>query len=400
MTKITGYKTLGRLLLILILMGALEGRPEDPAAQPKLQTKELMDQFLVELTALKPYLISEDTFKDPSKEAQISSHLREFARLARLAEHDKTLARENYKFSRYVFQEHVVDTERSFRLGNKSYARWQLMSTISMCMNCHIQMPMTQERFGQFANPKIFTSDFDQAEFLFATRAFDQALKIYQRLVREYPKNKLPREQLETALERELAYYSRLKRDPNEGLTQLKSRHRQKSLPEPLRKNLTAWISQFESWKKEPAFDPRKASEQQIVKFARDNLNETWTSDMMSAENPKLVAHLRVSGILLEYLQTHPESKAVPEVLYWLAICERSINYSFFFSLADFYLRECMIKFAADPTAKKCFKEYESQKIFGYTGSSGTHLPPEVVKDLKQLKELVETGGKVRFYDN
>lgn len=389
------------LALALISLFSIPTWGVEPVKKSKpLETKELMEQFLLQLVSLKKYFVSEDKFVDPKNSIEISSHLKEFADLAKQTKHDPRLNQENFKFSRHVLQDHITDTERVFRLGNKSYARWKLASTVSVCMSCHSQMPAANRSFGEFGNFKIFSSEFDQAEFLFATRAFDKSFELYDKIIDGYPKNKFQPEQVETSLERQLAYFSRIKRDPKEALVRMKAHQKNKELPEYLRRNVAAWISQFENWDKQAVFDLKTATDQQVIDFAKSNIEAKWNSKMMGASNPKLVTFLRVSGVLFEYLQTHPQSKAVPEVLYWLSICDRSINNTVFYSLADLYLRECIVNYPAQPIAKKCYKEFEEETILGYTGSSGTHLPAEVRADLDRLKKLVDTGGKVELREH
>jgi hypothetical protein len=128
----------------------------------QLSTKEIMHQFLAQLVALKKFLVSEDKFTDPKNTLEISRRLKEFAEVAKKTQHDPMLNQENFKFSRHVFEEHIMDTERVFRLGNKAYARWQLNSTISLCMSCHSQMPAANRTFEEFHSLKIFSSEFDQ----------------------------------------------------------------------------------------------------------------------------------------------------------------------------------------------------------------------------------------------
>lgn len=363
-------------------------------------TPVLMNQFLGQLTALKKYFISESKFVDPKNNLEIASHLTKFSRFAREAHHDPTLSQENFKFSRQVLEEHITDTERVFKIGNKSYARWRLASTISVCMNCHTQVATSNRSFREFGNFKIFSSKFDQAEFLFVTRAYDKANELYDVIIDEYPKNKNKPEQVQTALERQVAYFSRIKKNPTDALSKMKSHQKNKELPEYLHLNIAAWISQFEIWEKQTTFDAKTATDNQIIEYTQKNIEAKWTTPMMAASNPNLVMYLRVSGILYDYLQTHPQSKITAQVLYWLAICDRSIDNTFFYSLADLYLRECITKYPTDPVAKKCLKEYEAEMIFGYTGSSGIHLPAEVSADLDRLKKLVETGGKLEMREN
>jgi hypothetical protein len=362
-------------------------------------TRALMDLFFAEILALEKYFVSESKFIDPKNAPEITAHLKRFSELAKDAVHDPQLAQENFRFSRQVLQDHIAETERVYRLGNKYYARWMMNSTLSVCMSCHTQLPTASRRFEQLGAATVFPSQFEKAEFLFATRAFDKGSEIYNNIIIGYPANKVPIDQVDKAMERQLAYFTRIKRSPTEGIAVLEKYQKAKNLPPYLQKNIAAWIEQFKTWKKEgDGIDPKTASDEQVLSFAKKNLKSELTPTMMKAANPLLVTYLRISGILYEYLQTHPNSKAKPQVLYWLAICDRALNNNFFYSLADMYLRECIVQYPADTIAKKCYKEYEAETILGYSGSSGTHLPPDVRSDLDNLKKLVESGGKVEMH--
>ncbi|WP_455202270.1 hypothetical protein, partial [Kaarinaea lacus] len=75
-------------------------------------------------------------------------------------------------------------------------------------------------------------------------------------------------------------------------------------------------------------------------------------------------------------------------------IIDRSINYSFYYSLADMYLKECMLQYTSHPYAKKCYEEYESYIVFSYSGSRGTDIPDDVAQELKALKVRVFSAPK------
>ena len=377
--------------LLAVLLGFFVGMScwaggEDKNLQAPT-TQGLMDKMLAQLMALKKFLIPESAFLAPQNTDEISDRLKEFAELAQQTQHDPVLGQNNFKFSRQVLQDQLNDVERLFRLGNKPYARWKLASTMTVCMSCHTQLPSVSRSFGEFTNEKVFASAFDQAEFLFVARVFDKSFELFDSVVEGYPKNELTATQVQTALERQLAYLSRVKRDPKLGLATMKKHLKNTKLPPFVTKNLKAWILQFEGWNSQKMPDPATASEQMVLNFARKNVGTS--GKIMEAGHPNLVNYLRVSGVLFEYLQRNPRSKATAEVLYWLAVCDRSINNTFFFSLADLYLKECMTQHPTDPFAKKCYKEYEDETIFGYTGSSGTHMPKEIQDELDHLKEVV-----------
>jgi hypothetical protein len=362
------------------------------------QTNQLMFKMLAELSLLKTYFVSQEKFADPKNSKIISDSLKEFTNLAKQARHNPDLLKENYKFSSEVLEEHIAETARLFKSGNKSFARWQLASTVSVCMSCHTQIPTKNRTFVDFNNYKMFTSTFDQAEFLFASRAFDQAFFLYDLIIDGYPKNHITLDQVETALDRQLTYYSRIKRNPTEAIAKIKLHQKNKEFPEFLQTNFKIWITQFEKWKNQTMPDPKKATDKEILEFAKKNIDTKWTSAVLQASNPDLIPYLRVSGILYEYLQLHPKSDATPNILYWLAICDRSINHNFFYSLADLYLKECIVKYPTSPIALSCYKEYELETIASYTGSAGTFLPPEVRSELNQMKKLLENNVKLNIH--
>jgi len=390
------FKKLTITLGLLFCFDLLATEPKKSIDSP---TTRLMDQLLSELIALKKFMISEDKFADPKNASEISAHLKAFAKIAKDAGHDPALNKVNFKFSRQILENHIAETERIFRIGIKSYARAQLAATVSVCMSCHTQSPASSVSFKDFNNFKTFTSELDQAEFLFAIQSYDKAMELYNKIIDEYPKNNYNPHQIETSFERQLTYLSRIKRQPQQAISLLKTRLKNKELPEYLQRNIAAWISQFEKWENTPFIDPKSATDKQIVEFAKKNIETKWTAKAMDATNPELVTYLRISGALFEYLQTYPKSKVVPEILYWLAICDRSIDNNFYFSLADLYLRECITQYSKSPVAKRCYKEFKDQIIFGYTGSRGTDVPPEVKRDLDELKRLLESGDHIEILD-
>lgn len=385
------------MTLLFFLFGSF-ALSQEKAALKKPETNQLMNQMLIELSTLKNYFVSQEKFTDPKNNEAISTHLKEFAKLAKEARHNPDLTKENYKFSGEVLDEHIAEVERLFRSGNKAFARRQLASTVSVCMSCHTQIPTNNRAFVDFQNYKMFSSPFDQAEFLFATRAFDQAFFLYDLVIDGYPANKTSLDQVEGSLDRQLAYFSRIKRNPKDAVAKLKLHQKNKQLPGFLKANLKTWIIQFENWDKQVTPDPKIASDKEILDFAKKVIETKWTSSAMQANNPDLIPYLRVSGILYEYLHLHPTAAATPDILYWLAVCERSIDDSFFYSLADLYLKECVLKFPTSPIATSCYKEYEIETIASYSGSAGTFLPPEIRTELNQMKSVLDHKIKLNMH--
>jgi len=376
------------LVFVIYLMNP-QAWADEVKPPSKSTTKELMGKFLSHMEALKSYLVSEEKFADPQNFSTIDSHLKELATLSKKAAHDPRLQLPGYRVSRQVLEEHIAETERVYRVGNKSYARWMLGSTLSICMSCHTQIPTVSRKLQDFEDVKPFSKPFEQAEFLFATRAFDNAKEIFEKTILSYPADDITSDQVETALERMITYYARIQRDPNRAVLVLEKYQGNKKLPTFLKEDIKAWLQAFKDWKKDPTLDPASATDAQIVEFAKKNLDPKVSGYVMSADNPRAALYLKVSGILYQYLQQHPTSPATPDLLYWLAICDRGLNNNFFYSLADVYLKECIVNFPQSVTAKQCYDEYEAETTLSYSGSGGTNIPDDVRLDLGRLKALI-----------
>ncbi|MCM2353135.1 MAG: hypothetical protein NDI63_05910 [Pseudobdellovibrio sp.] len=371
---------------LIVFLALLMSMPVISAEQPAVHTKTIMVQFLQQLNAVKKYMASESRFNDPKNKIEIAESLKKFSEIAEATMHDPQLQLDNFKLSRDVLVKHIHETEKIYLEGNKNYARWMLNSTIYVCMSCHTQTPSSDKRFFLTKDSENYFSQFEQAEFLFASKNFGEASRIYDAIIRGMVKD----ENLEVkkSLQRQVAYYARIKRNPTEAIAVLKDYLKLKNLSAYIRRDLLSWINQFEKWQNDNTFKLETATDESIIQFAKAHLE---------GKTKNLVNYLRVSGLLYEFLQTHPNSKATPQILFWLAVCDRSIERNFFFSLADLYLRECITKYPADPIAKQCYSEYEKETIFSYSGSRGTDVPLSVRNDLNTLKALVESGGKVKL---
>lgn len=370
------------------------------SASPAQSTKSIMAEFLEHFAALKKHLVSDDAFADLKNADEISSHLKDLAKAVKQTKHDPILNQANFKLSREVLEEHVVETERVFRLGNKSYARWMTNSTLGICMSCHTQVPTQDRKLKDFLKAENFTSDFDQAEFMFATKNFEGAVKLYQKLVASYPKRALSADRLDQCVQRVLLYQVRVQRDLTAAQREVSEFLKNKKLPEYMLQNLRTWQGELTAWskKKRPSFD--KLNVEQIDQEVRKSLGSGSQQSATDAMDPTYISNLVVSGSLNEYLQKQPTSATTPAILYWLAVVDREMTHSFFYSLADMYLKECLLKFPESAVANRCYKEYEKQMILGYTGSAGTNIPQEVLEDLKSLKSFVDSKGKLPLKRN
>lgn len=361
-------------------------------AAPNVQ--QTMHKIFENMQILLPFMNDEEKFIDPKNNKLISDKLKESAELLRSAKHSQTLNSPTLKISREVLENHFSEIDRIFRVGNKSFARWQLNSTLPLCMSCHTQARSDSRHWDLAELTRGKATSFEKAELLFMGRDFDSALKIYTEIIKGYPQNNVRTTDLEKSFERKVVIFSRVQRDFKNGINNLQDDLKNKKIPEFLKKNVNAWIALFRIQIREGFPEPTKSNDSEIKKYAEKELKTNLWDDMVDASNPRLVKNLTVSGVLYEYLNTHPTTSIKPEILYWLALLDKQIQETLFYSLSDLYLKQCMSEFPKHPIAKKCFDQYKRNVILSYSGSSGIHLPSEVKKDLSDWSIKVYGSDK------
>src|SRR5690606_17714018 len=137
------------------------------------------------------YMNDEAKFEDPKNEKLISEKLKENSNLIKQVKHAKQLDTSTLKISSQVLEDHFKEIERIFRVGNKSFARWQLSSTLPICMSCHTQTPSDSKRWDLAELTQGKLNAFEKAELLFMGRDYEDALKLYNDVIQNYPNNKI-----------------------------------------------------------------------------------------------------------------------------------------------------------------------------------------------------------------
>lgn len=371
---------------------------EPPPPPPMSDVHISMYQVLEQLTALEPYVVSERKFTDKANEKDIQTRLDTLGRLFHEVIAKKDLRSPTFRLTGKALENHFTNARQLFRVGQKQYARWMLESVPTACASCHTQLPEAPKPLWGLDESNFQGTDFEKAEFLFATRNYDPALRLYDKVVADYPGNastvRLESQEVERALQRKLLIYVRTKRNAAAGAASFEADLKNSQLPPHVKTYLAGWIQQLKKAARERVFDFNKASAAQTLKYAHRWFDENTPRVSIAPDHPKLVGHLQATSALYGYLDTHAADASTPEMLYWLAVGEYAFNRSFFFSLGNMYLLECMRRYPDHPMAKRCYQEYADEMRLMYSGSRGVDLPPEVDEALRTLHDLV--NGKER----
>lgn len=261
----------------------------------------------------------------------------------------------------------------------------------STCSGCHLQ----DDRARTLSFGKLSTGGdlLTQARFAFITRDYAAALQLSDAWLDAQPRLVYTGQSLE-ALEAQLTLFAQVWRDAERGAGHFRARLARSggSMSPQVKRDLEDWVAGLESIRKGNliAFTP---TFMQLESYAQARILPHAEAPLAISEQDK-VAYLWLRGLMHEYVQAHPSDPHMPELLYWLALTERVLDYNVYYSLAELYLRECVIRFPATDAAQACLTEYERYIEASYSGSAGVYIPPSVEEDLARLKDLVEAARK------
>ncbi len=373
-----------RFLLLLMVLGFV--------ASTRAEVKAVMDQLLEQVFVLKPFITSERSFSDPANSAEISGALTKMVALSKEVNHEARINKTGFQVAGNVLTEQLEEVENIFNKGNKGYAFDNLRSTLGVCMSCHTQLPAVSTKFTTMNQTQALANDFEEAEFLYLIRNFDDALKRYAELIAGYPLNKAEIGDLEKAVYRQIFYYVRVARDLQGLSVVLQRDSANQNLPEHLQKQIKGFIAAVNEIKDDKYPHFTDAESDALRKYAETALNEELGGDFSLDSPQNVIAALTVSSVLYEYLSAYPETPLKPDILYWLSYGERRYHYQSMHSLPDLYLKQCVLEYPKNPVAKKCFVEYEKFITVGFTGSSGTHIPADIVQELTMMQNLIKAN--------
>lgn len=353
------------------------------------EVKSHMDLMLKEIFTLKPYIVSDVEYRDPKNFQKIDDSLKQMVALSEKISHEGKIKKTGFAISSKALNEQLREAELVYRVGNKDYSLWMLRSTLSVCMSCHTQLPAVSTKFETANKENFLAKPYDEAEFLFIVRNFDKAVTLYDQVLDGYPKNNVTQDALEKSVARKVYYFVRVKRDLAGLSSSLEKNLKNKELPGMVSKRIKALRQAAEKMKKDSYPEFTEAQQSELRKYAETELKEELQGQF-STSVEKDISYLKVSSVLYKFLEQNPESKMKPEIFYWLSFCERRYEQKAFYSLPELYLKQCVTEFPEAPIAKSCLKEYQELVTIAYTGSSGTHIPKDVDRELKAMKEMVE----------
>jgi hypothetical protein len=357
--------------------------------------KEVMSEVATSVVKLIPYISDVKKFKDPSNEKMIKDRLQYILKAFQSSKKGKRISRPEFQASYKVMIEHLDETIQSFDTDHKEFAYKKLRATGQLCMSCHNMVKGDKKGFVRAMNKvkgSDFASTFDYAEFLYLTRDYRKADRNYRKWT-DHVTSKIT---AKNSLADDLVYKAAIKVmtinlavyfTPKRARSYIDRTLQNKNLTPALKEELKDWnetLVKWMQWKR-----PSKISKEFLTEFINTKLIPLESEGEIISDAKILPILLISKGLMDQYLKTAKRDEMVATAMYWKAVSERLVGFSYFYSLADMQLRTCITDFPKSKVAKKCYKEFERQVVIGYSGSGGVNIPEDVKAELTRLKSLI-----------
>lgn len=368
---------------------------EEPSQEA--QAKAVMGKVYDSYVKIIPYaystkLKSKDFGNNKKEKAELLNNLNDLSQFFKNARHAEFFQRPGFKPSLETINNHLEETIISVESNNMIFAQKRLNVIGALCVSCHSQLPESVSK-NAFGNRIIkekrdrFESDFAYANYLYLVRRFDDSKKYFESSINDNL-NKPGGDsgpEIKASLEKLLAINTKIKFDFDQTNSFLTKWGKENRLSSSDKKRIQRWSADLIKWK---GFDPLAIKS--MPEFISKNLSPLDMKKDLLFDGEDDISFMIASGILLNFLVENPNTELAPEILYWMSLAEKHMGQTYFFSLGDLYLKDCIKKYPASAYAKKCYQEYEDSITAGFTGSSGANIPAEEKKELSKLKSLLK----------
>jgi len=374
----TGRRILPTTMLCMISAFYAYGAEPVPATMRKLAD---------DASVLLPLIYRNETPSTPATKARIEQQIDNMLTHINEVQHSVAPRSDTYQVSYQTLITQLQQAKQALATGRERHGIYLLRSATSVCATCHTQ----DEHSVNWLTPvgKDMEDPFIAGEYFFMTRQYDRAYATYLGQLRQQHELDYDQRTL-TAVDRMLVTALQMQKDPQQIVSTLQEFTHREHIHPSLKKDLTAWISGITELQKltdirqHPKPDTVMAMANQWIGAGKNGpLGRIF---MEETRRPQIVW---LRGELYRNLNTATEHDKIASLLYWLALSDRVLEYRFYYSLADMYLKQCMLEYSDTPIAQQCYREYENYIVFSYSGSAGTDIPPEIDQELETLKAKV-----------
>ncbi len=320
------------------------------------EIKPKMTQFESLMKQLSPYLLNEKEYADAANQKKIEKILQEINLNLDLLLIDPAVVNSNLKFRFKVLADGFKDVEYTFKNRFLDYSYWNLKSQLYQCSSCHTEKQLTDRwySFDLLNNSDLLA----QADFQFMLRGYEEAVKKYQKLVDEYPKNKLNEKNLDHAVKRIGYYYIRILKNDEKTLAAVSRISKNKNMPAYLARHLKKWIQYFNI--KKYRMLPEKAEDQGYLKMKEFIDDREKIASYYGLGDDRFPIDQETLIYLHRVLDLNQNKELLPWLYLWIGKIQNNYRESLFDNTGELFLKECFESYPKSNAAKVCKTEYKS----------------------------------------
>ncbi len=360
------------------------------------QAKAVMGNIYDSYVKIIPYAYStknlSESLKNKKDKEDLINNLSDLSLFFKSAKHAEFFQRPGFKPSLEAISNHLDETILSVEADSFIFAQKRLNVIGALCVTCHSQLPDSVSKNAFKENVKSekrerFDSDFSYANYLYLVRRFDESKKYFHKVIDEAlaKSQNISNREVVASLRKIISIDTKIKFNYEKASEAIAKWEKDPRFSLNDKKMINRWGMSLKKWK---GFTP--SAIKAITGFIGINLSPLDMKKEIIFSGEEDITLLISSGVLLNFLVENPKSEHAPEILYWLSMAEYRMGNSYFFSLGDLYLKDCIRKYPASPYAKKCYQEYADSIEAGYSGSAGTDIPINEKKELIKLKSLLK----------
>lgn len=361
--------------------------------ETKVQAKAVMGGVYETFLKIIPYVYTDSDSlillkKEPRKKEELLKNLNDLSTFFNSAKHVEYFQRPGFRPSLETMNNHLAETIDSVSSNHFSFAQKRLSALTSLCISCHSQLSSkgAENAFSSLINKakrEDFESDYAFGNYLYLIRNFNESEK-YLNLAIERALKESRSHELYSSLRRMISIYTKISYDYSKAKNFTEKYSTNKQMPRLAQGLVASWDEGLLKWKD---FSPQKVTD--LEKFIRTYLSPLEELKEVTGEGQNDITLLIASGVLSKYLNDNPNAKNTAEILYWLSVAERRLSNTYFFTISDLYLKDCVKKYSKSPFARKCYNLYERNIEEGFMGSSGLDIPPSEKRELVKLKSYL-----------
>ncbi len=384
-------------VLIIISAGNLLADPPVKTDSDKANWQKQMQLAKHVLTDFMPLIVSEEAFNSSKNAQRIETNLDQLLSVAHIIAHakEKTVvnADPTVEFVAGYFESNLKSAKASLRKGRRDHARFLLLNTSSYCIECHTRTQSGPNFAGLSLSQNLsLLNPVEQIEYLISVRQFDEALKLIEGSLAK--DSQLPMFGAEKIIRYGLAVTVKYLNNPEAALRILNLPGSAKSLPHYVRNDLKQWKKSTEKWKAEQKKTAALSIPATVKKAEALIAEATQLNLRTSSPNAGHIEILRANALLTASFQKSPTKDQTARMLFLTGETYKLIPDHLFWTLHETFFASCISQTPHTKQAEECYKAYEESVILGYSGSSGTFIPADVMKEMTELRNLSEIKAK------